>query len=393
MERIDSVGAVLKRSLTLVIAVICGFCFDFLADMGLNMVLDHDTDGMLFTVVLMILFMMAVYVCNSIHDHESLKIIKKRWCANTLFSAMVVSVMDLLLRQTESVAISNEKAVTYEFVYAFAVVLAINLYQRNYYLLFPKEERMQILAKRNVHHERGYFLVTSVKKEKGLWHCTGNLIGKLRSFENLYLYQGGETVCAVKSVRMIRGKEENGEANDGQKITLVVRSRNEIRKYAVLSSVRVAWKEKPENHTENPRLIGLFSSFSEFYHDSEYLLALTDSIFHCHFLVPVRCQSMEKGMITQVLPPDTPISIPSVSRNGKENEKILPIFTDWNEMMLWKGFTDASDSATIVAGYDKLSDLYDGNFTGIVVNPFSSPSFFIGEDLLGLLKDLRKNEE
>ena len=376
----------LLRILTKCGAFIAGAMFAFMADITCNMILDHDTEGISFSILLMILFMGVVYILNNIHDHDNMKCIKKRWCANTLFLSLVMLVIELLARQLNNPYISEQQAVMYEFFYAFIVVLAAHLYERNYYRFFPKDERMNVLANKNVrNHNRVIVLVSDVKKNKGLYECEGRLIGNLRPLEKLYMYRNEKPLSAVQCVKVLNTE---GNTDGCQKVNFTCKSKTEIEKFAVLSTIRDIHRMSPESDVENSRFTGLYGSYSEFYRETPFIISLTDALFRAQLLVPVKCPSMEKDMITQMLPPNTPISIPSVSRPDKEEEKILPVFTDWEKLMKWKGFTECDDSSVIVADYQKLRELHDGNFDGIVVNPFNIPSFFIGEDLLALMKDL-----
>ena len=381
----------LLRIITKCGAFIAGVMFAAFADLTCNMILDYETEGILFPVVFMILFMGIVYILNNVHDQDNFRNIRKRWCANTLFLTLIMLVIELLARSLNSSGISEQQSVLYEFFYAFAVVVAVHLYERNYYRFFPKDERMQVLANKNVrNHNRVIVLVTDVKKNKGLYECEGRLIGNLRSLEKMYMYRTEKPLTAVQCVKVL---STEGNTDGCKKVAFTCKSKTKIEKFAVLSTVRDIHRMSPESDVENSWFTGLYGSYSEFYRETPYMIGLTDALFKAQLLVPVKCPTMEKGMITQMLPPNTPISIPSVSRPDKEEEKILPVFTDWDKLMKWKGFTDCDDSSVIVADYQKLRELHDGNFDGIVVNPFNIPSFFIGEDLLALMKDLESDRK
>lgn len=381
----------LLRIITKCGAFIAGSMFALFADFACNMILDHETEGISYSVIFMMLSMGVVYVLNNVHDQDDFRNLKKRWCANTLFLTLVMLVIELLARQLNNPYISEQQAVMYEFFYAFIVVLAAHLYERNYYRFFPKDERMNVLAQKNVrNHNRVIVLVTDVKKYKGLYECEGRLIGNLRPLEKMYMYRNEKPLSAVQCIKILHTE---GNTDGCRKITFTCKSKTEIEKFAVLSTIRDIHRMSPESNVENSRFTGLYGSYSEFYREAPFIISLTDSLFRAQLLVPVKCPSMEKGMITQMLPPNTPISIPSVSRPDKEEEKILPVFTDWEKLMKWKGFTECDDSSVIVADYQKLRELHDGNFDGIVVNPFNIPSFFIGEDLLALMKDLESDRK
>lgn len=384
----------IRRFMALALAVFSGFSFAFFALISMNMVLDDETDGLIFAVVIMMIDIGVIAIANHMHDEVPVKSLKSRWTANTLFFTMIMMIMDSLLYMLENSYISDSRATVYELCYVFAVVIAVQMYRRNYYRMFPDRERIIALSNKwtRHHNRRMVFIVTGSTMKKGLCHCEGILNGTVKVMDRLYVYDPkGHTISARVAHILSDGKSVSS-TDHREKVTLVMNLRKALPSYTVLSDIREGVEEINENNAENPRVTGLSMAFSKCYRDRTYLDALISSIVSAHFIIPARVQLEGRANICEKLPPDTNVSVPSVTRSNREDEKILPVFTDWDALSKWEPFVSDHNSCTMIIDYEKLLDLHEGNFAGIVINPFSNESFFMGEDLISLLKAVRRNK-
>ncbi|MGM9940829.1 MAG: SseB family protein [Bulleidia sp.] len=382
-----------RRFMALALAVFSGFSFAFFALIAMNMVLDDEMDGMIFAVVIMMIDIGVIAIANHMHDEVPVKSLKSRWTANTLFFTMIMMVMDSLLYMLNHSYISDSRAALYELCYVFAVVLAVQMYRKNYHRLFPDRERIIVLSNRRTRHlnRRMVFVVTGSTTQKGLCYCEGILNGRVKMLDRLYVYDPKGNMIGARVVHILKDGTSVSATDHRENVTLVLNLRKSVPVYSVLSDVRQGFEEIDENNAENPRVVGLSMAFSKCYHDRNYLDALISSVISARFIVPARVQLEGRANICEKLPPDTNVSVPSVSRTDRADEKILPVFTDWSALSRWEPFVSDSNSCTMLIDYEKLLDLYEGNFSGIVINPFSNESFFMGEDLIGLLKSVRRS--
>lgn len=384
----------IRRILTLLVATASGLSFAFFALIVESMFLDGVGSDAWIGVLIMVINLIVIWIVNHMHDGTPLKNLKVRWCANTLFYTMILMIMEALIHTLQNRSISDSTAILYEFGYAAAVATALRLYHKTIGSLYPDSERIRILSTKNVRYKgrRTYMLVTESHLEKGMCHCTGQLIGQIRMLDQLYVYTKGMPCSKARVVQIHKDGNRLSDVKGGKNVTLVVNLRKQLKPFTVLSDVREAFMEKPEVFAENPRIVGLSSFFGECYRNGEYLSALAEAMMHGHYIVPCRVKLEGRGNIAAALPPNLNVSVPSVSRNDRAGERILPVFTDWDGVSKWKPFVESAESSVMLVDYQRLISLYENTFDGIAVNPFNEVSFYLAEDLIALIRRFQIEE-
>ena len=384
----------IRRILTLLVATASGLSFAFFALIVESMFLDGVGSDAWIGILIMVINLIVIWIVNHMHDGTPLKNLKVRWCANTLFYTMILMIMEALIHTLQNRSISDSTAILYEFGYATAVATALRLYHKTIGSLYPDSERIRILSTKNVRYKgrRTYMLVTESHLEKGMCHCTGQLIGQIRMLDQLFVYTKGMPCSKARVVQIHKDGNRLSDAKGGKNVTLVVNLRKQLKPFTVLSDVREAFMEKPEVFAENPRIVGLSSFFGECYRNGEYLSALAEAMMHGHYIVPCRVKLEGRGNIAAALPPNLNVSVPSVSRNDRAGERILPVFTDWDGVSKWKPFVESAESSVMLVDYQRLISLYENTFDGIAVNPFNEVSFYLAEDLIALIRRFQIEE-
>lgn len=384
----------IRRILTLLVATASGLSFAFFALIVESMFLDGVGSDAWIGILIMVINLIVIWIVNHMHDGTPLKNLKVRWCANTLFYTMILMIMEALIHTLQNRSISDSTAILYEFGYAAVVATALRLYHKTIGSLYPDSERIRILSTKNVRYKgrRTYMLVTESHLEKGMCHCTGQLIGQIRMLDQLYVYTKGMPCSKARVVQIHKDGNRLSDAKGGKNVTLVVNLRKQLKPFTVLSDVREAFMEKPEVFAENPRIVGLSSFFGECYRNGEYLSALAEAMMHGHYIVPCRVKLEGRGNIAAALPPNLNVSVPSVSRNDRAGERILPVFTDWDGVSKWKPFVESAESSVMLVDYQRLISLYENTFDGIAVNPFNEVSFYLAEDLIALIRRFQIEE-
>ena len=384
----------IRRILTLLVATASGLFFAFFALIVESMFLDGVGSDAWIGILIMVINLIVIWIVNHMHDGTPLKNLKVRWCANTLFYTMILMIMEALIHTLQNRSISDSTAILYEFGYAAAVATALRLYHKTIGSLYPDSERIRILSTKNVRYKgrRTYMLVTESHLEKGMCHCTGQLIGQIRMLDQLYVYTKGMPCSKARVVQIHKDGNRLSDVKGGKNVTLVLNLRKQLKPFTVLSDVREAFMEKPEVFAENPRIVGLSSFFGECYRNGEYLSALAEAMMHGHYIVPCRVKLEGRGNIAAALPPNLNVSVPSVSRNDRAGERILPVFTDWDGVSKWKPFVESAESSVMLVDYQRLISLYENTFDGIAVNPFNEVSFYLAEDLIALIRRFQIEE-
>ena len=384
----------IRRILTLLVATASGLSFAFFALIVESMFLDGVGSDAWIGILIMVINLIVIWIVNHMHDGTPLKNLKVRWCANTLFYTMILMIMEALIHTLQNRSISDSTAILYEFGYAAAVATALRLYHKTIGSLYPDSERIRILSTKNVRYKgrRTYMLVTESHLEKGMCHCTGQLIGQIRMLDQLFVYTKGMPCSKARVVQIHKDGNRLSDVKGGKNVTLVVNLRKQLKPFTVLSDVREAFMEKPEVFAENPRIVGLSSFFGECYRNGEYLSALAEAMMHGHYIVPCRVKLEGRGNIAAALPPNLNVSVPSVSRNDRAGERILPVFTDWDGVSKWKPFVESAESSVMLVDYQRLISLYENTFDGIAVNPFNEVSFYLAEDLIALIRRFQIEE-
>lgn len=384
----------IRRTLTMLVGTASGLFFAFFALIVESMYFDGVAEDAWVGIMIMAFNLVVIWLVNNVHDGTPIKNLKVRWCANTLFYTMILMVMEALIYTLRTHSISESAAILYEFGYAAAVVFALQLYHKTHGSLYPDSERIRILSTGNVRYKgrRTYMLVIKSHVEKGMCHCTGHVLGNIRMLDRMFVYAKGMPPVNARVVQIHKDGSRLSDVKGGKDVTIVLNLRKGLKPYTVLSDVKEVFVERPEVFAENPRIVGLSSFFGECYRNGEYLTVLADALMHGHYIVPCRVKLEGRGNIAATLPPNLNVSVPSVSRNDRAGERILPVFTDWDGVSKWKPFVESTESSVMLVDYQRLISLYENTFDGIAVNPFNEVSFYLAEDLIALIRRFQLEE-
>lgn len=214
----------------------------------------------------------------------------------------------------------------------------------------------------------------------------GNLHGRIREEDTMYLYQPGKPVKEVHVVGIELGPREIVETAKNQQVGLGldIEDINEVSRYAVLSSVKPVEEERANLVIENPRLFGLMMEYKRLYQNTVYMDALLYELCQAKFVVPLY---MERPPIPQedgrMEFGDSFVGFRSLKMQGDESQIVFPAFTDEVATMSWKEAFQAGQPkrfATMQLPH-LLVEVRRGH-AGLIINPFGPVPVYFPKELL-----------
>ncbi len=215
----------------------------------------------------------------------------------------------------------------------------------------------------------------------------GNLHGRVREEDTMYLYQPGKPVKEVHVVGIELGPREIVETAKNQQVGLGldIEDVNEVSKFAVLSSVKPAEEERANLVIENPRLFGLMMEYGRLYQNANYMDELLYELCQAKFLVPLYMErppipkedgSMEFGE-------ETFVGFRSLKKPDDESQAIFPAFTDEVATMAWKdAFQEGQPKRFATMQLPHLLVEVRRGHAGLVINPFGPVPVYFPKELL-----------
>lgn len=215
----------------------------------------------------------------------------------------------------------------------------------------------------------------------------GNLHGRVREEDTLYLYQPEKPVREVKVLGIELGPREIVDtAKDCQVgIGLDIEDINEVSKFAVLSSVKPAEGEMAQRVIENPRLFGLMMEYSRLYQNTAYMDELLYELCYAKFLIPLY---MERPPIPQedgsmAFGEETFVGFRSLKKPGDDSQVVFPAFTDEVATMSWKeAFQEGQPKRFATMQLPHLLVEVNRGHAGLIVNPFGPVPVYFSKELL-----------
>ena len=215
----------------------------------------------------------------------------------------------------------------------------------------------------------------------------GNLHGRVREGDTLYLYQPEKPVKEVHVVGIELGPREVVDTARDQQVGLCLdlESLDEVSRYTVVSSVKPAEGEMAARIIENPRLFGLMMEYDRLYENSVYMGALLYELCYAKFVVPLY---MERPPIpqadgTMAFGEDTFVGFRSLKKADDESKIVFPAFTDEVATMTWKeAFQEGQPKRFATMQLPHLLVEMRKGHAGIVVNPFGPVPVFFSKELL-----------
>lgn len=215
----------------------------------------------------------------------------------------------------------------------------------------------------------------------------GNLHGRIREEDTMYLYRPGKPAKEVKVLGIELGPREIVEtAKDCQVgLGLDIEDINEVSKFAVLSSVKPAEGELAQRVIENPRLFGLMMEYGRLYQNAEYMDELLYELCYAKFLVPLYMERppvpQEDG--TMAFGEETFVGFRSLKKPGDDSQIVFPVFTDEVATMSWKdAFQEGQPKRFATMQLPHLLVEVNRGHAGLIVNPFGPVPVYFPKELL-----------
>ncbi|MBQ8798315.1 MAG: SseB family protein [Lachnospiraceae bacterium] len=215
----------------------------------------------------------------------------------------------------------------------------------------------------------------------------GNLHGRIREDDTMYLYQPGKPVREVKVVGIELGPREIVDTAKNQQVGLGldIEDVNEVSRFAVLSSVKPAEGELANLIIENPRLFGLMMEYKRLYQNTAYMDELLYELCHAKFVVPLY---MDRPPIPQAdgsaeFSKDAFVGFRSLKKPGDDNEVVFPAFTDELATASWKdAFQEGQPKRFATMQLPHLLVEVRRGHAGLVINPFGPVPVYFPKELL-----------
>jgi len=216
----------------------------------------------------------------------------------------------------------------------------------------------------------------------------GNLHGRVREEDTMYLLQPDKPVKEVKVIGIELGPREVVETAKNQQVGLGldIEDINEVSRFAVLSNVKPPEGEKASIIIENQRLFGLMMEYNRLYQNAAYMDALLYELCFSRFLLPLYMeqppQVLEDGTVG--FAKDAFVGVRPLKKPGSENELVIPTFTDEVATMAWKdAFQEGQPKrfATMQLPH-LLMQIREEDRAGIVINPFGPVPVYFSKELL-----------
>lgn len=215
----------------------------------------------------------------------------------------------------------------------------------------------------------------------------GNVHGRVREEDTMYLYQPGKPVKEVKVIGIELGPREIVETAKNQQVGLClnIEDIDEVSNFAVLSSVAPLEGELANRIIENQRLFGLMMEYERLYQNTAYMNELLYELCYAKLIVPLY---MERPPVTQAdgtlaFDKDTQMGFRPLKKPGDENQFVFPAFTDEVAAMEWKtAFQEGQPKRYATMQLPHLIDYVWRGHAGLVVNPFGPVPVYFPKELL-----------
>lgn len=215
----------------------------------------------------------------------------------------------------------------------------------------------------------------------------GNLHGRVREEDTLYLYEHGKPMREVHVTGIELGPREIVEtAKDCQVgLGLDIEDINEVSKFAVLSSIKMPEGEMAQRIIENPRMFGLMMEYERLYQNASYMDELLSELCYAKFLIPLY---MEHPPILQAdgsmaFGEKTFVGFHSLKMQGDDSKVVFPAFTDEVATLNWKeAFQEGQPKRFATMQLPHLLAEVGKGRAGLVINPFGPVAVYFPRELL-----------
>lgn len=229
------------------------------------------------------------------------------------------------------------------------------------------------------------------KKNSATAVC-GIVHGTVRIHDRVYAYIPGCAPRTFEIVRIRTGSKNTNFAKDEACGIYLNEYMEEgvLPKYTIISNIKTRHRKEKEINAESPELRGLIGEYQQFVNDHEFMSVLVYQIVHATYIVPVQL-TQEKVVIkdpTTTMPQGTNFVFPQVSQKRKPNQKLLPIYTDWDAVYHWDHLLDDVPSGAILMKFPEMVEVAEKDYEGITINPFGPQPFFMSDAFIQSIKKL-----
>ena len=331
------------------------------------------------------------------------KRVSQRWAMNAGFLGVVlfsILMMGLIIYDYHNRSMRNTGNLISVGLCFAVLVYASVMYIKNYFFLKPRHDRIKDLNRTSsLNGERRYtFLVDEVVDEN---EYKGFVNGEMKvgDFVHLIDIKGEPSLAKIRKIYSIENTEDVKDASDDKAhiILDVEGDSNALGKYGVISSFKPCAIKERIIHAENPRLLAMIKNYNEYVGDNDYTSALVYDACHSNYIVPAMVPRKEdhRGEIMDVMEPNQEYSFLSVVANEmKEDEAIMPIFTDWDALKEYKEVIDSESAVSVLLSFPEIVYyMRKHRYSGLALNPFGPKPFYFSQEYVNHITSLEGYKE
>lgn len=215
----------------------------------------------------------------------------------------------------------------------------------------------------------------------------GNMHGRVREEDTMYLYQPGKPVKKVQVLGIELGPHQIVETAKNQQVGLCldIEDVEEVSLFAVLSNVAPVEGERAERVIENQRLFGLMMEYDRLYQNNAYMDVLLYELCCAKLLVPLymSCPPVPQEDGTLAFPEDAQPGFKAIKMKGDDSRTVFPAFTDEIATMAWKdAFPEGQPKQFATMQLPHLMQYVRNGHAGLVINPFGPVPVYFPKELL-----------
>ena len=269
-----------------------------------------------------------------------------------------------------------------------------DMFRRNKQTEEPNEEIRQSSGEDKKRKERRFSLmvedVFTSSRFQGVM-VIGNLYGRIRQGDTMYLYQKDKPVREVHVMMIELGPRNEVEMAKNQQVGLCLdlEHEDEVSKMAVLSNVLT--EENTEGRkAENPRLLGMSMEYRRFYSNSVYMDELMYELCRAKFLLPLYIDRppFPQPDGTLMFPEETQMGFRTLQKWDDKEQAMFPVFTDETALASWKdAFQKGQPKHVVVMHFPSLMEQVEKGHVGVVLNPYGPMAVYFPKELLDSIKN------
>ena len=215
----------------------------------------------------------------------------------------------------------------------------------------------------------------------------GNVHGRVRVGDTMYLYQMNQPVKEVSVLSMELGPRDIVDTAKDCQVGLCLNLEHveEVSRFAVLSSIKPLAGMAAERVIENACLFGLMMEYERWYTNSTYMDTLLYELCHAKFILPLYMDRppMPQEDGTLAFGKDAQVGFRSLRKADAENVMVFPAFTDEIAAMAWKdAFSEGQPKRFATMRLPHLIDYVRQGHAGLTVNPFGPVPVYFPKELL-----------